>query len=31
MKLSHKNKLKGWILWELTAIIIAVLSYVLLK
>ena len=29
MKLSHKRKLKGWLLWELTALIILVITYML--
>ena len=29
MKFSYKNKLKGWLLWELTAMIIIVLIYML--
>ena len=28
MKPSHKNKLKAWVRWELTAVVIIVLIYI---
>jgi len=29
MKISYKNKLKSWLLWELTALIIVAIVYML--